>query len=148
MCQFCVCYSNIYNLYMYKHKTVRNRLIGYLVFISVNWNLETTDRLTSYSVKVHSTSRQLVILYDGHLLGLTHTHTHTHIVGRPATTLKLSQRTRVSLGLKCSKFCPLFPPALPTEKISPLCLFYIFSYHYLIAILICMLLLWINVSGT
>ena len=23
MCQFCVCYSNIYNLYMYKHETVR-----------------------------------------------------------------------------------------------------------------------------
>ena len=78
----------------------------------------------------------------------THARTHTHIVGRPATTLKLSQRTRVSLGLKCSKFCPLFPPALPTEKISPLCLFYIFSYHSLIAIPICMLFLWINVSGT
>ena len=41
---------------MYKHKTVTNRLIGYLVFISVNWNLETTDRLTGYSVKAHSTS--------------------------------------------------------------------------------------------
>ena len=26
----CVCYSNIYNLYMYKHETVRNQLIGYL----------------------------------------------------------------------------------------------------------------------
>ena len=36
MCQFCVCYSNIYNLYMYKHETVRNRLIGYLILISVN----------------------------------------------------------------------------------------------------------------
>ena len=22
-CQFCVCYSNIYNLYMYKHETVK-----------------------------------------------------------------------------------------------------------------------------
>ena len=32
MCQFGVCYSNIYNLYiMYKHETVRNRLIGYLI---------------------------------------------------------------------------------------------------------------------
>ena len=55
MHQFCVCYSNIYNLYMYKHKTVRNRLIRYLIFILVNWNLETTNRLTGYSVKVHST---------------------------------------------------------------------------------------------
>ena len=36
MCQFCVCYSNIYNLHMYKHETVKNRLIGYLIFISVN----------------------------------------------------------------------------------------------------------------
>ena len=29
MCQFCVCHSIIYNLYMYKNETVRNRLIGY-----------------------------------------------------------------------------------------------------------------------
>ena len=36
ICQFCVFYSNIYNLYMYKHETIRNRLIGYLIFISVN----------------------------------------------------------------------------------------------------------------
>ena len=36
MCQFCVCYSNIYNMYRYKHETIRNRLIGYLNFISVN----------------------------------------------------------------------------------------------------------------
>ena len=56
MCQFFVCYSNIYNLYMYKHETIRNRLIGYLKFIPVNWNLETADQLTGYSVKVHSTS--------------------------------------------------------------------------------------------
>ena len=56
MCQFCVCYSNIYNLYMYKHETGRNQIIGYLISIPVNWNLETTDRLTSYSVKVHSTN--------------------------------------------------------------------------------------------
>ena len=41
---------------MYKHETVKIRLIGYLIFISVNWNLETTDRLTGYSVKVHSTN--------------------------------------------------------------------------------------------
>ena len=79
MCQFCVCYSNIYNLYMYKHKTVRNQLIGYLVFISVNWNLETTDRLTGYSVKVHSTTEEhvhvcilsvyvCVSLHSGHAL--------------------------------------------------------------------------------
>ena len=26
MCQFCICYSNIYNMYMYKHETIRNRL--------------------------------------------------------------------------------------------------------------------------
>ena len=55
MCQFCVCYSNIYNLYMYKHETIKNRLIGYLTFILVIGSLETTDRLTSYSVKVHTT---------------------------------------------------------------------------------------------
>ena len=35
MYQFCVCYSKIYNLYMYKHETVRKRFI-YLIFISVN----------------------------------------------------------------------------------------------------------------
>ena len=79
MCQFCVHYSNIYNLYMYKHITVRNQLIGYLVFISVNWNLETTDRLTGYSVKVHSTAEEhvhvcilsvyvCVSLHSGHAL--------------------------------------------------------------------------------
>ena len=56
MCQFCVCYSTIYNPYMYKHETVRKRLIGYLIFLSVNRNLETTDQLTGYSVKVHNTS--------------------------------------------------------------------------------------------
>ena len=47
-------YSNIYNLYMRKHETIRNQLIGYLTFISVIGNLETTDQLTGYSVKVHS----------------------------------------------------------------------------------------------
>ena len=36
MCQFCVGYSNICNLYVHKHDTIRNRLIGYLIFISVN----------------------------------------------------------------------------------------------------------------
>ena len=40
---------------MHKHETIRNQLIGYLTFISVIGNLETTDRLTSYLVKVHST---------------------------------------------------------------------------------------------
>ena len=45
---------------MYKHKTFRNRLIGYLVLISVNWNLEMTDRLTGYSVKVHSTNDDIL----------------------------------------------------------------------------------------
>ena len=55
MCQFCVCYSNIYNPYMYKHETIRNWLIGYLTFIAVNWNFKTTHWLTSYSVKVQST---------------------------------------------------------------------------------------------
>ena len=48
--------SNIYILYMCKSEIIRNRLIGYLVFKSVIGNLETTDRLTGYSVKVHSTS--------------------------------------------------------------------------------------------
>ena len=33
MCQFCVCYSNISNLYMYKYETIRNQLIGYLTLI-------------------------------------------------------------------------------------------------------------------
>ena len=47
-------YSNIYNLYMRKHETIRNQLIGYLTFISVIGNLETTDQLTGYSVKVNS----------------------------------------------------------------------------------------------
>ena len=44
-----MCHSNIYNLFMYKHETIRNRLIRYL-------NLETSDRLTGYLVKVHSTT--------------------------------------------------------------------------------------------
>ena len=35
MCQFCVCYSNIYNLYMYKHEAVKNRLIGYYQLIEI-----------------------------------------------------------------------------------------------------------------
>ena len=51
---FLYMYSNIYNLYMRKHETIRNQLIGYLTFISVIGNLETTDQLTGYSVKVHS----------------------------------------------------------------------------------------------
>ena len=54
MCQSYVCCLNIYNLYTYKCETVKNRLIGYLTFLLVN--LKTTDRLTGYSVKVHSTS--------------------------------------------------------------------------------------------
>ena len=36
ICQICVCFSNIYNLHMYKHETVSNRFIGYLIFILVN----------------------------------------------------------------------------------------------------------------
>ena len=36
MCQLCVCYSNIHNLYMYKHKTIRNQLIGYLHLYRLN----------------------------------------------------------------------------------------------------------------
>ena len=55
MCQFCICYSNIYNLYMCKHETIRNRLISSLAFTLVTENLETA---TSYSVKVHSTNSQ------------------------------------------------------------------------------------------
>ena len=61
MCQFCVLYSYIYNLYMYKHETIRNQLINYLTFISVNWNLEKTDRLTGYSVKVHNTNEHIYL---------------------------------------------------------------------------------------
>ena len=41
---------------MYKHEIIRNRLIGYLTFILVIGNLDTTHRLISYSVEVHSTS--------------------------------------------------------------------------------------------
>ena len=40
---------------MYKHETIKNQLISYLTFILVIGNLETTDRLTSYLVKVHTT---------------------------------------------------------------------------------------------
>ena len=56
MCQFCVCYSNIYNLYMCKQETIRNQLIGYLIFTLVSGNLKTTDQLTSYLMKVHNTT--------------------------------------------------------------------------------------------
>ena len=31
MCQFYVCYSKIYNLYMYIHEIIRNQLIRYLI---------------------------------------------------------------------------------------------------------------------
>ena len=44
---------------MRKHETIRNQLIGYLTFISVIGNLETTDQLTGYSVKVHSDIRTI-----------------------------------------------------------------------------------------
>ena len=47
-------YSNIYNLYMCKHETIRKQWISYLTFISVIGNLETTYQLTGYSVKVYS----------------------------------------------------------------------------------------------
>ena len=65
-------------------KTVRNRLIGYLTFISVNWNLETTNQLTGYSVKVHSTNTHTVILRktaDCLMLFWIHTYArmYTHI---------------------------------------------------------------------
>ena len=46
--------ANVSILCMLLHETIRNRLIGYLTFISVNWNLETTNWLTGYLVKVHS----------------------------------------------------------------------------------------------
>ena len=52
--------SNIYNLYLYKHETIKNLLIGYLIFISVNRNLETADQLTGYLVKVNSTTESRV----------------------------------------------------------------------------------------
>ena len=41
---------------MYRHEIIRNRLIGYLTFISVSGNLEATKRLTDNSVKGHSTT--------------------------------------------------------------------------------------------
>ena len=55
---------------MYKHETIRNWLIGYLIFISVNWNLETTDRLAGYSIKVHSTT-----------IGILNTECYLHAKG-------------------------------------------------------------------
>ena len=58
MCHFCVL---LYSVHV-KHETVRNQLISYLTFILVNWNLETTNELTSYSVKVHSTSAVLIFI--------------------------------------------------------------------------------------
>ena len=64
-------YFNIYNMYMYKHNTIRNLLIGYLTFILVIGNLETTDRLTGYLVKVHSTNVHTYIHTQN-----THTHRH------------------------------------------------------------------------
>ena len=47
---------------MYKHETIKNQLISNLTFILVIGNLETTDQLTSYLVKVHTT--------------ITYVHTH------------------------------------------------------------------------
>ena len=35
MCQFYACYSNIYDLYMYKHETIKNQLIGYYWLIEI-----------------------------------------------------------------------------------------------------------------
>ena len=58
-----LCYLNIYNLYMYKHETIRNWLIDCLTFIWFNWNLETTDWLTSCLVKVHSTTNFTLPLF-------------------------------------------------------------------------------------
>ena len=43
MCQICVCYLNIYLLYMCKSVIIRNQLIDYLTFKLVTGNLETTD---------------------------------------------------------------------------------------------------------
>ena len=54
MCQICVFYSNIYDLYMCKHIIIRDRLISYLTFALVVEYLETTSQLTSCSVKLHS----------------------------------------------------------------------------------------------
>ena len=42
-------------------ETIRNWLIGYLTFIS---NLKTTDWLTGYLVKVHSTAQLNVCMYS------------------------------------------------------------------------------------
>ena len=53
-----VCCSNIYIVNMCKSKIVRNWLFGYLGFKLVIGNLEITDKLTGYSVKVHSTSNK------------------------------------------------------------------------------------------
>ena len=59
LCQICVCYSNTYMLHLCKSEITRNRLIGYLALVKlVVVNLETTNRLTGYLVKVHSTTIQ------------------------------------------------------------------------------------------
>ena len=42
---------------MCKSKIIRNRLIGYLTFKSVIGNLETSNQLIGYLVKVHSITR-------------------------------------------------------------------------------------------
>ena len=55
-CQFCVCYSNIYNVCMCKHETIWDQLISYLNVTLVSGNLEATDQLTSYLMKVHNTA--------------------------------------------------------------------------------------------
>ena len=67
-----MCYSNIYNLYMYRCEPIRNLLIGYLTFILVIGNLETTNRLTGYSVKVH------IIIYGQVILNICINYLHLH----------------------------------------------------------------------
>ena len=56
MCQFVFATQLSIILYTCKSETIRNQLISYLAFLSVIENLETSDQLTSYWVKVHSTT--------------------------------------------------------------------------------------------
>ena len=51
MCHFCVCYSNIYNLYIYKHETISSRLITYLTCILKYGNSRSINRLFGESAQ-------------------------------------------------------------------------------------------------
>ena len=57
---------------MYKCEPIRKLLIGYLTFISVVGNLETTNRLTGYLMKVH------IIIYGQVILNICINYMHLY----------------------------------------------------------------------